>query len=79
VRTPGTILSDSLACASHAALHVDKLRELARTNKELESKDAERKKRLEGALRDQRRLVVEVRPKDSFKSQKCRQILPDAE
>lgn len=60
---PGTITSDSLACALHAALHVDKLRELARTNRELKGKNAEQKERLEGALRDQRRLVVEVRPK----------------
>ena len=37
-----------------------KLRDLLRSNRELKSSNAELKGRLEGALRDQRRLVMEV-------------------
>ncbi len=40
-----------------------KLRQFARSNKELKGRNAELKGKLEGALRDQRRLVVEVHHK----------------
>ena len=47
---------EALMCAG-------KLRQFARSNKELKGRNAELKGKLEGALRDQRRLVVEVHHK----------------
>ena len=51
---------ESRLSLTEVSMCAGKLRQFARSNKELKGRNAELKSKLEGALRDQRRLVVEV-------------------
>ena len=67
-----------IICQSHSHSIAGKLRDFTRSNRELKGKNAELKGRLEGALRDQRRLVMEVGCSSQFcgRSQSMRCVPP---
>ena len=54
------LLHACIARRSHSRSIAGKLRDFVRSNRELKGKNGELKGQLEGALRDQRRLVMEV-------------------